>query len=121
MPLKQARPLIEGMALALKRAHDAGVVHSDFKPANVMVTRDGVPKVFDFGIARAGKHMGDQVGEQTVFDAGTLGALTPAYASLEMIQGAEPTPATTFTRWAASSSSCSPASTPTARRAPKWR
>ncbi|HEX5304782.1 MAG TPA: protein kinase, partial [Dyella sp.] len=87
MPLARARPLIEGMAWALKRAHASGVVHSDFKPGNVMVTRDGVPKVFDFGIARAGKHMGDQVGEQTVFDAGTLGALTPAYASLEMIQG----------------------------------
>jgi len=92
MPLDQARPLIEGMARALTRAHSAGVVHSDFKPANVMVTRDGVPKVFDFGIARAGKHMGDAVGEQTVFDAGTLGALTPAYASLEMIQGKEPAP-----------------------------
>jgi non-specific serine/threonine protein kinase len=92
MPLDKARPLIEGMAWALKRAHASGVVHSDFKPGNVMVTRDGVPKVFDFGIARAGKHMGDQVGEQTVFDAGTLGALTPAYASLEMIQGKEPTP-----------------------------
>jgi non-specific serine/threonine protein kinase len=92
MPLKQAWPLIEGMARALKRAHDAGVVHSDFKPGNVMVTGDGVPKVFDFGIARAGKHVGNADGEQTVFDAGTLGALTPAYASLEMIQGAEPTP-----------------------------
>ena len=92
MPLAKARPLIEGMAWALKRAHAAGVVHSDFKPGNVMVTKDGVPKVFDFGIARAGKHMGDQVGEQTVFDAGTLGALTPAYASLEMIQGKEPAP-----------------------------
>jgi non-specific serine/threonine protein kinase len=92
MPLKQAWPLIEGMARALKRAHDAGVVHSDFKPGNVMVTGDGVPKVFDFGIARAGKHMGNADGEQTVFDAGTLGALTPAYASLEMIRGAEPTP-----------------------------
>jgi serine/threonine protein kinase len=92
MPLEQARPLIDGMAKALTRAHAAGVVHSDFKPANVMVTRDGVPKVFDFGIARAGKHMGDAVGEQTVFDAGTLGALTPAYASLEMIRGEEPTP-----------------------------
>ncbi|MEO8999851.1 MAG: bifunctional serine/threonine-protein kinase/formylglycine-generating enzyme family protein [Rhodanobacter sp.] len=92
MPLAQARPLIEGMARALTRAHAAGVVHSDFKPANVMVTRDGVPKVFDFGIARAGKHMGDAVGEQTVFDAGTLGALTPAYASLEMIRGEDPVP-----------------------------
>jgi non-specific serine/threonine protein kinase len=92
MPLEKARPLIEGMAWALKRAHASGVVHSDFKPGNVMVTKDGVPKVFDFGIARAGKHMGDQVGEQTVFDAGTLGALTPAYASLEMIRGEEPTP-----------------------------
>ncbi|MGS1126458.1 protein kinase domain-containing protein [Rhodanobacter sp. UC4437_H4] len=92
MPLEQARPLIEGMARALSRAHAAGVVHSDFKPANVMITREGVPKVFDFGIARAGKHMGDAVGEQTVFDAGTLGALTPAYASLEMIQGKDPVP-----------------------------
>ncbi|MHB1057640.1 MAG: bifunctional serine/threonine-protein kinase/formylglycine-generating enzyme family protein [Rhodanobacter sp.] len=92
LPLAQARPLIEGMARALSRAHAAGVVHSDFKPANVMVTRDGVPKVFDFGIARAGKHMGDAVGEQTVFDAGTLGALTPAYASLEMIRGEDPVP-----------------------------
>lgn len=92
MPLAQARPLIEGMARALSRAHAAGVVHSDFKPGNVMVTRDGVPKVFDFGIARAGKHMGDAVGEQTVFDAGTLGALTPAYASLEMIRGEDPVP-----------------------------
>ncbi|GLQ87399.1 bifunctional serine/threonine-protein kinase/formylglycine-generating enzyme family protein [Dyella flagellata] len=92
MPLSEARTLIEGMAWALKRAHSAGVVHSDFKPGNVMVTRDGVPKVFDFGIARAGKHASDASGEQTVFDAGTLGALTPAYASLEMIQGKEPTP-----------------------------
>ncbi|WP_114999491.1 bifunctional serine/threonine-protein kinase/formylglycine-generating enzyme family protein [Xanthomonas campestris] len=93
MPLKQAWPLIDGMGRALIRAHAAGVVHSDFKPGNVMVTREGVAKVFDFGIARAGKHAADVAGEQTVFDAATLGALTPAYASLEMIRGQDPTPA----------------------------
>ena len=92
LPLAQARPLIEGMARTLKRAHDSGVVHSDFKPGNVMVTRDGVPKVFDFGIARAGKQPGDTAEDQTVFDAGKLGALTPAYASLEMIEGKPPQP-----------------------------
>src|SRR5690349_18397972 len=92
LPLAKARPLIEGMARALKRAHDAGVVHSDFKPGNVMVTREGVPKVFDFGIARAGKQADEPAEDQTVFDAGKLGALTPAYASLEMIEGKPPQP-----------------------------
>jgi non-specific serine/threonine protein kinase len=92
MPLARARPLIEGAARALGRAHAAGIVHSDFKPGNVMVTGDRVAKVFDFGIARAGKHAASADGEQTIFDATTLGALTPAYASLEMLHGGEPTP-----------------------------
>ncbi|MFM0691670.1 serine/threonine-protein kinase [Paraburkholderia graminis] len=90
MPFREAWPLIDAMARALQRAHASGIVHSDFKPGNVMVTRDGVPKVFDFGIARAGLAAAGAAGEQTVFDAGTLGAMTPAYASLDMIEGAAP-------------------------------
>ena len=93
MTAEAAFPIIEGMGRALERAHREGVVHSDFKPGNVMLTNTNVPKVFDFGIARAGKRRaGEAAGEQTVFDAGTLGALTPAYASLEMLQGKDSEP-----------------------------
>lgn len=92
MRFDEAWPLIEGMGEALRRAHGADIVHSDFKPGNVMVTAAGVAKVFDFGIARAGKLGADTGDDRTVFDAGSLGAMTPAYASLEMIQGKPPSP-----------------------------
>jgi len=83
-------PVIAGLARGLGRAHRDNIVHSDFKPGNVMMTSDLIPKLFDMGIARAAKSGAAGKGETTVFDAGELGALTPAYASLEMIQGQPP-------------------------------
>ncbi|MEL7451196.1 MAG: serine/threonine-protein kinase, partial [Pseudomonadota bacterium] len=56
LPKDEAFPIIRGMALALNYAHEKGIIHSDFKPANCFLNKDGVVKVFDFGIARAAKH-----------------------------------------------------------------
>jgi serine/threonine protein kinase len=92
LPRKEAVPLISGMAKGLEYAHKKGIVHSDFKPGNVFVTSAGVPKVLDFGIARAAKIAGIERLEDS-FDAGTLGGLTPAYASLDMIEQQAPHPA----------------------------
>jgi serine/threonine protein kinase len=91
MPLEEAFPIIEGLGAALSYAHKSHIVHSDFKPGNCFLTKSGVVKVFDFGIARAAKLKGAEgPREETRFDPGTLGALTIAYASCEMLDGEEP-------------------------------
>lgn len=90
-PLKknEAIKIIQGICLGLSYAHKRSIIHSDLKPGNVFVTREGEVKIFDFGIARAIKTP-DTSGEKTLFDAGSLGGLTPAYASCEMFEGGEP-------------------------------
>ncbi len=94
LPLDMTRRVLEGTASALKHAHSRGLVHSDFKPANVFITTSGEVKVIDFGIARIAKDS-IQAGDAalTVFDAGQLGAWTNAYASPEqMLDAATPDP-----------------------------
>jgi len=91
MPIDKALPIITGMGRALAYAHERGFVHCDFKPANVFLTDSGEVKVIDFGIARVFQRPAED-SDPTVFDPGTLGGLTPAYASPEMFEHGEPDP-----------------------------
>jgi protein kinase-like protein len=91
MPVGAALPIVRGMSAALAYAHERGFVHCDFKPANVFLTEHGEVKVIDFGIARVFQRT-EEENDATVFDPGSLGALTPAYASPEMLEHLEPDP-----------------------------
>lgn len=73
---------------ALDYAHRCGIVHADVKPGNIMMMPDGDAKLFDFGVARV-----QQKQSESEFDPGVLGALTPAYSSMQVLTGDEPVPA----------------------------
>ena len=79
---ERAAEIASDVARALERAHDAGLVHRDVKPGNIMITSLGQTKVTDFGIVRA--LGGDS--EQTMTQAGMVIG-TAAYLSPEQAQG----------------------------------
>jgi serine/threonine-protein kinase len=79
MLASEAIPIFRQALEGLGFAHAQGVVHRDIKPSNIMLTRESVAKLTDFGIARA-------LGTAKLTRTGTaLG--TPAYMSPEQIQG----------------------------------
>jgi serine/threonine protein kinase len=55
IPLEEATPILEQLIDALEYAHQKGVVHRDFKPANIKINPEGRVKVLAFGLAAAGK------------------------------------------------------------------
>src|SRR5437588_9875127 len=71
---------------AIQHAHQKGIIHRDIKPSNILVTlHDGVPvpKVIDFGIAKATQ---GRLTEQTLFTAFEQIIGTPAYMSPEQLE-----------------------------------
>ena len=53
LPLDEAIDLACHLCDGLAKAHDLGIIHRDIKPANVLISKDGIPKLTDFGLAKA--------------------------------------------------------------------
>ena len=84
MPLKEALDYAVQIAGGLAKAHAAGVIHRDLKPGNIMLSRDGLVKLLDFGLARR-VELGPGRDATLTMEGQILG--TPSYMSPEQAQG----------------------------------
>jgi eukaryotic-like serine/threonine-protein kinase len=78
-PARPAAQLVQTLARAMHCAHQRGIIHRDLKPANVLVTRDGTPKITDFGLAK-------RLEEDSNTCTGTILG-TPSYMAPEQAAG----------------------------------
>ena len=87
-----ALAIVGAVGDALDHAHRSHIVHGDLKPGNIIVTDDVAVKVIDFGMARFIARPGEGPPAQPPGEA-TPKAVTPRYASPEMVAGRDPEPA----------------------------
>jgi serine/threonine protein kinase/tetratricopeptide (TPR) repeat protein len=81
LKLNEAIDITIQIAQGLLKAHEKGIIHRDIKPANIFITKDGVVKILDFGLAKlSGQTMMTKIGS-------TVG--TVAYMSPEQARGEE--------------------------------
>jgi serine/threonine protein kinase len=86
LPIEDRLELFVSVCQALQHAHQKGIIHRDLKPSNVLVTMiDGaaVPKIIDFGVAKA---MGHQLTERTLYTGFAQLIGTPLYMSPEQAE-----------------------------------
>jgi hypothetical protein len=96
---ESALAVLKGSLLGLAAAHEAGVVHRDYKPANVLVTTDGATKLVDFGVTLRS-------------EASDMPAGTPSYMAPERWAGAPATAASDVYAAAAAFYECLTGTTP---------
>ena len=94
-------------ARGLHYAHENGLIHQDVKPANLLLAKDWQAKAADFGLANARAQLTVLEGEPTLMDGGETmradaGFYTPAYCSMEQMDGKQLTRRTDIYSWAVS-------------------
>jgi len=83
LPDQEATPIFKQILKALAHAHQAGIIHRDIKPGNVMSKSDGQVKVMDFGLAKDQTRLSATRSTKTEHTGGTLYYLSPEQVESE--------------------------------------
>lgn len=84
LDVRERLKLVQAVCEAVQHAHQNLIVHRDIKPSNILVTKEGIPKLLDFGISKLLARSPHQELTRTMT---ALRIATPQYASPEVVRG----------------------------------